>query len=106
MERGYIQLSRAWYARSVLRKSEYIDEVMFGFYEQDGDTIGELAMRWEKLQEDVVKIEIYGDAFHLLEELPDVFRGLAGRKYITPDEFCKLLDECGFTDRTQDTYKP
>jgi len=106
MERGYIQLSRAWYARSVLRKRQYIDEVMFGLYEQEGDTIGELAMRWEELQEDCVKIECYGDAFHLFEELPDVFRELATRKYITPDAFCKLLDKCGFTDRTQDTYKP
>ena len=99
--RGYIRTSKAWYADTVAE--EFRDEVSFSLYEErhgDYDTYCELTMFWD---EDETVLECPDGSWDMLFYFQDVFVRLA--KYndqcITEDEFCGILDECGFKDITK-----
>ena len=46
---NFIQLSRAWYGQAHLQDNEYADDVMFGYYDSEGGSHGEISMRWYSL---------------------------------------------------------
>ena len=108
----YIHLSRAWYAESNLKGRDMVDEVMFGFYRPEGGTSGEMGMRWMNLGEKwemgkkiihaAPQLQCFNDAWHALYQFQDVLAALAELDDIdiTPEQFCQLLDQCGFVDAT------
>lgn len=101
--KGYVHLKRTWYGQSFIIEGDIVDEVAFGFYSLEGGTGGEIRMRWEKLGGDIVsRLSVYSDGWHVLWELRDVIEKLVAidGEDITPEEFCKILDKCGFQDQT------
>jgi hypothetical protein len=97
-DRGFYWTSQAYYAR------DHAPQAMFGFYDDDGCTTGEMAMRWHKLGDRLVpRLEVYGDAWAALATFGDVLAELAlvDGEDITEGEFVALLKRCGFKDRTE-----
>ncbi len=116
--RQYIHVAEAWYAESSLSNKEHIvDEVMFGFYSPDGGTSGEMGMRWinlgekwegaKKIAHTAPRLECFNDAWHALYQFQDVLYALAELDDvdITPEQFCQMLDACGFIDDTPRKYE-
>lgn len=99
--RGYHRSSKAHYR-------DVIDgiEVMFGmYYAQDGSTTGEMAMKWINIVGDKLspRLECYSDAWSALARFPDLIQKLGDLDDIdlTEEQFCALLDVCGFKDLTK-----
>lgn len=107
--RDFIQHSRSWYAEAAPLESGIEEEVMFGLTDSDGGTSGEMAMRWHKGIGP--RLECWSDSWSALHTFSDVIARLAAfdtdlqRLELTPQLFCDLLLECGFTDATP-TVKP
>lgn len=106
--RGFHHTSQAWYARAVMRGADWYDEVTFGDYPEGGGTVhGEMAMRWYTIGYNEAggrptgRLEVYADSWRLLATFSDVIAALGQRDKLTPEEFCALLREHGFQDRTQ-----
>ena len=103
--RGFYVTSRTWYAESLRKILEpYTFEVMFGIYDDDGATDGEMAMRWRKMVDVAVpQLQVFDDAFIALVSFGDLLEELAKRndKNMTPDEFITILSMCGFKDLTE-----
>lgn len=105
--RGFYHLSRSWYADANIRNINLVDEVMFGMYEPENGTDGEIAMRWYNIESRKCPsacLETFHDAFAVLEQFSDVIKELSlyDDSYIQPKEFCELLIKCGFTDLTKE----
>lgn len=106
MKRRFYHLSRAWY-KDVLENQEYIDEVTFGLYCEQGGTTGEMAVRWYELISNELspRLECFSDAWYVLSQFKDIIDAMAEfddrkTKAISPEEFCRLLIKCGFEDLT------
>lgn len=98
-KRGFMRLSEAWYGS--LNAAE---EVMLGFYHNNGGTSGEFAIRWMKINgKEAPRLEAFDDSWSALYEFRDVLAKLAERdnENIGPTELCSLLVECGIEDMTQ-----
>lgn len=83
---------------------KFVYEIMFGLYHDDRSTIGEIGMRWYKLNHDIVpKLESFGDTWFVLNELSDVIQKLSEVDSIdiTPDDFKNILCSLGFQDKTE-----
>jgi len=101
-KRGFIQLSRAWYADACLKG---IDDITIGFYHPEGGTTGEFSIKWEKLGGKVVpKLTAFDDAWDALLNFKDLLELMAtvDSQNITPNEFCILLRSLGIEDRTKE----
>lgn len=110
----YIILSEAWYGEANLRPQlrpdmkpylRKVDNVEFGFYAPDGGTSGEMGVNWYQLESDgspVLCLEVFNDAWRALAQFKDVIDALAevDGQDITPQQFCAILDRCGFVDAT------
>lgn len=108
MIRGYFWLSKAWYGPSQLADApDTIDEIMFGLYEPEGGTAGEMKMNWIDLGPPpgvVPQLEIFDDAWHLFDDFGDVFMALAEQRAgMRPQKFAALLDSLEFEDMTPTT---
>lgn len=99
---AYTQYSRSWYGRQMCAGG-VVDEVTFGLYE-DG-CIGEMSMQWKTLgRETVPKLGMFSDCWHLLgcDAVRRVLDELSRQgQNLSPSEFCRLLDRCGFVDQTE-----
>lgn len=108
--RAYSHLGEAWYRDSILAaiKNDYVDQVTFGTY-CEGRYVTELEMRWYNLRGDdhaSARLEVFDESWTVLSQFQDVIARLAGyTKGISPREFCRLLGECGFVDRTPRKYE-
>ena len=106
MKRGFTVLSKAWYAKACLEDVNYLDEIMFGMYDSEGGTEGEISMKWYKCP-DAPRFEAFDDSWAVLATFADVIKAM-GRKNdlnITPEQFAELLVGLGFEDMTQTTPK-
>ena len=96
--RGFYWSSKAWYADTINR-----NDIMFGNYGEDDDPYGEMCMVWDTLDfENVPQLQVYNDAWAVLNEYKDVLEELAkvDNKNITEEEFIGILLKCGFKDLT------
>lgn len=106
--KGFYQYSRAWYGKlNKLRIRDCVDDIMFGYYSPEGGTSGEMAMRWYKLENNKLpsaKLEVFEDTFETLNSFKDLIEELAKweNKNIQPDQFCELLKQFGFIDKTEE----
>jgi len=92
--------NKAWYG-----KGEKRPEIVFGFYSPEGGTSGEMSMCWYDLGKDdipVPRLECFSDAWHALFILQDVLKRLADvdDEDIAPEQFMRILEQCGFVDTT------
>lgn len=89
---------------SLFEKEDVVDEVMVGFYEPEGGTAGEFAVRWRSigLPEPTPSLEVFDDAWAALARMPELVHALAqyDGQNITPEALCRLLLELGFKDFT------
>lgn len=99
--RGYHRYSKSWNAN----KSDKI-EVDFGmFIEGDGGT-GTITVEWNELGGELcAKLISYDDSWSALSLFTDLIEkmGEVDGENIQEEEFCQLLDECGFKDMTSYT---
>ena len=96
-------LSESWYKDTCLVNCEYVDELTFGIYCEDGSTIGEGCIRWYEINNEIFpKVELFSDAWNLFNECSELFKLLSdySNTDLTPNEFKKLLESIGFKDKT------
>lgn len=103
--RGFHHHNRASYAKRVSLPDRVVDQVNFGYFANDGGCAAEMKMEWRILSDPTkpaARLCAFQDSFAALLRFHDVISALAAwdGKYIRPDEFCRLLVEHGFADRT------
>lgn len=100
----FIVLSKAWYGDANLIGQEYCEEVNFGYRANDlSAKQAECAMRWYDLKDGkfpAPRLEIFDDSFSIFEET-ELFKELSEvTNYLSPDDFCAILEEHGFVNDT------
>ena len=105
MERQYIHTMAAWYGALLCQEADWEDEVIVGHDAPDGGTLGEVHLRWYRLEADqppAPRLELFAAAWGLLADLPDLWTALARLPALrlSPEECCALLERLGFVDRT------
>ena len=106
--RSFVHLAEAHYRDSTLGSNgvDFVDEVMLVSTDHDGNTDGEIAIRWtDRLHSDcraTPYIHAFGDSWKAMSTMDDVIKALgklapADR---TPDRVVFLVKGCGFVDRT------
>jgi len=99
--RGFHWSNKAWYAEANNIKNGC---VTFGIYSTEGGTTGEMTMKWIELCGDLIpRLEVFDDSWEALASFKDLVDalGLVNGKYITDEEFVKILLGCGFMDITK-----
>ncbi len=105
MFRAFTHLSRSWYGETCLAGQKYLDEVMFGMYDEDGGTTGEMSVKWYDLgRKRTPRLECFDDSWEILSGMKDVLDEMAkvDSEDIAPEKFCKILLSCGFKDMTEE----
>jgi len=98
--RGYHRSSKAWYAKA--NNKDRI-EVTFGMYLEGDGTSGEMTMEWVELaNKQCARLKAFEDSWSALALFTDLIQkmGEVDSEGIQEEEFCKMLDECGFKDLT------
>lgn len=96
--RGYHRSSKAYYS-DVMKGIE----VNFGMFYQDGSTTGEMCIEWIEVGENISpRLKAFDDSWSALSLFTDLIKkmGEHDSENISEEDFCKLLDECGFKDLT------
>ena len=107
----YIVLSKAWYGKSDIENRKFVEEVNFGIRAgEDGNEgcIAEAMMRWYDLHDGKppsAKLEIFDDSFAVLTDTKLVerlsqFPNGERNIFLHLDQFCRMLEECGYIDAT------
>jgi hypothetical protein len=99
--RGYHRSSKAWYAKALNKGSI---EVEFGMFHPEGGTSGEMTMEWVGLNGGLcARLKSFEDSWSALSLFTDLIQkmGEVDSEAIQEEDFCKMLDDCGFTDLTE-----
>ena len=97
--RGYHRTSKAWYT-----KTQFRIEVLFGMYSLQGGTSDEMSMEWVEISNKLCpRLKCFDDSWSALALFNDLIQelGEVDNKVIQEEEFCKILDKCGFKDLTE-----
>jgi hypothetical protein len=89
-------------SESYCRVMGIVAAVTFGLYGKGGGTAGQLCVFWVELGHEVTpQLQAYRDSWHVLATFPDLISrmGEATAQTFSPDAFCQLLQDCGFTHR-------
>ena len=101
MNKHYYIHSESYYAASVPLVGSpnipIVDDVMFG------DDLAEAKMQWTELDGLTAQIQVFHDAWQLIDRYPELFAGLSALGNPTVKEFTAFLDAQGFTDETTRT---
>ena len=79
---------------------------MFGLYNSDSGTEGELAVNWLAVgDETFAQLVAFSDSWKVLAAVADVIAALGELEGTAPsaETFCALLDRYGFEDMTRTT---
>ena len=106
MTDGFYHLSASWYGEANLKGADYVDEVIFGWFDTDGGVLrdhAEITMRWHMLQgEATPRLEVFSDAFKTLARYSELINELQHwNNNFDPEDFCELLKDFGFKDLTK-----
>jgi len=101
--RGFVWNKKAWYHDSCDN-----NEIMFGMYDTDGGTSGEMAMRWIDIGTGtpVAQLQSFSDSWHALSLFTDLLQSMKEFDYgdtskeVSQEEFVALLFRHGFSDLT------
>jgi hypothetical protein len=101
--RGFYQSSRTW---SKNLREDNVEEIDFGLDYLDGGTSGRMSMVWRDLgdHEPAARLVCYVGAWDALCCFSDLLEKMAGldEQNPQPEEFVRLLLDCGFTDLTEE----
>ena len=112
LRKGFYWLSRAWYAEVIGKNEDEEDDIVFGLYDEEGGTTGEVNVVWVRIRDykrPVPKLVAYDDGWEVLFSFSELIQKM--RKYdsksMSPGKFVNLLKECGFKDLTvyENPYK-
>jgi len=98
--RGYHRSSKAWYSKNNNDRTR----VGFGMYAEEGGTSGEMEMEWIELGgKECAILKCFEDGWNALALFTDLIQkmGEVDSEAIQEEDFCKMLDECGFKDLTE-----
>lgn len=98
--RGYRRSSKAWYGKINNNQTE----VHFGMFHKEGGTTGEMTMEWVELSgKQCARLKCFEDGWNALALFTDLIQkmGEVDSEEIQEEDFCKMLDECGFKDLTE-----
>lgn len=117
---GFYHTGGAWYAEGALRNRDFDDQIMIGFYHEDGGTTGEFSLNFGTFRHVTpggrwMRLNVFTDGLNALLNMPTLLVALA--KYDprssmppvnnttaidcpTPQEIIDLLLSLGFQDRT------
>ena len=77
---GFYHLGASWYAEANLNGADYVDEVIFGWFDTDGGVLrdhAEITMKWYRLQgEDTPRLEVFSDAFKTMARYSELINEL------------------------------
>lgn len=98
-EKVFYRFSRQKYAGVIDLDKDIIEKFNIAKESSEGGYDYEFHVNWYSLcGEDAAKVEVFCDAFKAFEEDQPLFKELAKRKDITPDEFHLLLLKLGYQD--------
>ena len=100
--RQFVQVSRAWYAKSSL-VDDTIDEIVIGFYHPDGGTTGEFVLQWVCINNRPTPILYsFEDSWNALWSFQDLLEKMADLdgENPSPEQICQILLELGVEDAT------
>lgn len=104
-KRKYYISDEAWYAK--LPSHIPYNDVMFGLYDENCCTLGDMGMHWSNVSGNTAQLKVYAEAFGVLATFSDVITALGEHrtksKELSRDEFVAILIACGFEDHT--TYE-
>lgn len=99
-QREFSWLSKAWYAKTSLFQSDYVDEVHFGFHGGDDEKVMICWYVLSSFEKPVPRLEAFDSSWKALLQLQDILAMLSERELLSPEEVCALLVEQGFVDVT------
>lgn len=106
--RGFHWVSRAWYgSASLMNELKVVDSITIGFYDvDDGGTIGEFSINWEKLGgETVLRLDAFNDSWGTFAHFADLLGAMAkiDEVNVTPEKFVEILTSFNIADLTKYT---
>lgn len=99
-ERTFTVFSKAWYAKSNPRETDFVDEIMVGLSARnegggDDGTHGEFGFRWSNLGKGTAcRLEMYDETWRILPIFQDLFEALPG--LATANDNRKMVDHNGW----------
>lgn len=98
----YVLPYNAWYADS-MPDTDDVDQIIIGYYNEDGGTYGAFKIRWFELGETVVpRIEAFNDSWDILFECSGIFKYLKKNcRNMSSCDVAKVLEQNGFEDKTE-----
>jgi len=99
MRRAFVWSSEAWF-----NEGATLPCVMFGMYDRNGSTDGEMAMRWYDIGHRLVpRLEVFDNAWGALAGFGDVLEKMSevDDQDIQPSQFVAMLRSLGFDDITE-----
>lgn len=98
-----------WWGKEGIKIGDEVDTVMFGLYAMDktkpyNGPLGEMRVEWNVLIANVVpRLCVYDDGWEVLATFGDLLEKMARHndENMAPEEFVKMLKECGFVDTTR-----
>lgn len=104
--------NEAHYFNDNTLEGDCVYEISFGYYSKNGGTIGELFMRWIKIDSKLTfpQLQSFDDSWFVLSQFKYLIDKLAeyddSRIELTfkPDDFVKILLDFGFENRTRYKY--
>jgi hypothetical protein len=101
---GY-QICQPFFGFHVWRdgSGEIEGDVLFGLYYAEGETQGEMAMRWHRLGKNAAapRLESFSDSWKMFPTISWLFKELAkADEHMTIDQFAAVLEKHGFRKLT------
>jgi hypothetical protein len=102
--RGFVQTSKAWYAKTSLTSPNIAESIMIGFYSPEGGTSGEFEVVWERLcSKFTPRLKAFDDGWSALFGFGDLLEAMAGidGQDVSPDEFVVILESLSIENMTE-----
>lgn len=100
--KGFVQVSKSWFADSVLSKDNP-ELFLISEYDEDDEAIAQFEIQWELLNgETVSKLIVWDDCWASLNNFQDLLSIMAevDSAHIDPEEFRNRLLNAGMVDKT------
>ena len=96
--KAFVWTSRAWYAKSALRR-DTVDEINVGMYYPDGGCDYEFILQWTNIG---MQIRVFYDAFIAFKDFAEMFSALPEMYPFnpSPEAVVDMLLELGYVDDT------
>ena len=99
--KGFSIPYEAWYAGTAVKPMEPYPFIEIGFYPENGGTLGEFKLVWEKAG---MRLKAFSDSWAALYHMPELYAlllkiGASGEPSIS--DFASMLQQIGYVDLTE-----